>query len=236
MRATLIASALALAACGGDIDTAWQLDHDRLIAVRVTPARIAVGEIAELDGLVGFDGQPPLQASPDMAAVISPTVLASSLMQQGTRWVVTAPGESRLDQARTELELEPGAPVPLRVRVWFGDKVGLKIVWLGEHADNPLLDPILVNGVDAGSEPALVVGQQVDVPLAVDFDDSYVVNWLTSCGTMHDFDLPRAYLRVEPEDPKSGSFAVVVRDSFGGVAWRVWPITAAMSGLAWSGG
>ena len=76
------------------------------------------------------------------------------------------------------------------------------------------------------AEPQLTVGQLVDVPVAVDFDDSYVVNWLTSCGTMHDFDLPNAYLRVEAEDPKTGTLGVVVRDEIGGVAWRLWPITA----------
>jgi hypothetical protein len=80
--------------------------------------------------------------------------------------------------------------------------------------------------VDAASAEQLTVAPGVDVRLAVDLDDSYTVNWLTSCGTMHDFDLARAYLRVEPEDPQSGSMAIVVRDELGGVAWRVWPITA----------
>jgi hypothetical protein len=70
------------------------------------------------------------------------------------------------------------------------------------------------------------VAAGVDVPLVVDFDDTYTVNWLTSCGTMHDFDLPRAYLRVEPEDPHAGALGVVVRDARGGVAWRLWPISA----------
>ena len=57
----------------------------------------------------------------------------------------------------------------------------------------------------------------------IDTDD---VNWLTSCGTMHDYDLPQAYLRVELEDPMEGELAVVLRDARGGVAWRVWPIHA----------
>jgi hypothetical protein len=43
---------------------------------------------------------------------------------------------------------------------------------------------------------------------------------------MHDFDLARAYLRVEPEDPTAGTLGVVVRDAVGGVAWKLWPITA----------
>jgi hypothetical protein len=43
---------------------------------------------------------------------------------------------------------------------------------------------------------------------------------------MHDFDLAKAYLRVEPEDPHQGTLGVVVRDTAGGVAWQFWPISA----------
>ena len=81
-----------------------------------------------------------------------------------------------------------------------------------------------IGGVDATTAPQVTVAPAVDIPLAVELDDSFGVNWLTSCGTMHDFDLAHAYLRVEPEDPQSGSLAVVVRDTLGGVAWHTWPI------------
>ena len=65
------------------------------------------------------------------------------------------------------------------------------------------------------------------MPLSVDADDAtYDVTWLTSCGTMHDFDLAKAHLRVEPTDPQSGSLAIVVHDVLGGVDWHVWPIAA----------
>jgi len=43
---------------------------------------------------------------------------------------------------------------------------------------------------------------------------------------MHDFDLAMARLRVEPEDPHTGTLAIVVRDALGGVDWHLWPITA----------
>jgi hypothetical protein len=73
----------------------------------------------------------------------------------------------------------------------------------------------------------LVIAPQRDVPLTIALDDaSYDVTWLSSCGTMHDFDLPDAYLRVEPDDPASGQLALVVRDGAGGVSWRIWPIAA----------
>jgi len=217
-----------LAGCGADVDPAWQLDHDRVIAVRATPARIASGEVAEVDALLGRVGEPPIEVDPATVMVVTPTVLASALVKVGARWTVVAPGPTQLAAGRAELGLPADAPVPLRLRMTFpgSTKVGLKIVWMGEHADNPLLDPILIDGVDVAAAAQLTVAPAVDVRLAVEFDDSYIVNWLTSCGTMHDFDLSRAYLRVEPEDPQTGTLGVVVRDELGGVAWRMWPITA----------
>lgn len=219
-----------LAACGDEVDAAWQLDHDRVIALRSTPPRIVSGEVAALDALIGRKGQPPREVDPDTATVDSPASLAAALNPRSgsEHWSVTAPDEDALVAARSELALAAGAPVPLRLRVTFADtgEVAYKIIWLGEHVENLALGPILIDGADASSSAALTVAPEVDVRLAVDFDDSYTINWLTSCGTMHDFDLARAYLRVEPEDAQSGSMAVVVRDALGGVAWRVWPITA----------
>ncbi|MBC7975694.1 MAG: hypothetical protein H7138_12010, partial [Myxococcales bacterium] len=143
-------------------------------------------------------------------------------------WTVTAPDEAQLAGARTELGLAADAPVPLRIRVTFAQPalVAYKNIWLGQHADNPVLDPITIDGRDARTATTLTVAPETDIRLAVEFDATHDVNWLTSCGTMHDYDLARAYLRVEPEDPQSGTLAVVVRDPDGGVSWRIWPITA----------
>jgi hypothetical protein len=219
---------VALAGCGDQVDEAWELDHDRVIAIRATPSRILSGEAAVIDAVLGRTDAPPIEVDPAMVTVLSPMVLASSVSKQTGRWRVTAPGPAQLAAARTELKLEADAPVPVRLRMTFPDssKVGLKVVWLGEHVNNPSLGQILIDGVDRSAATTLTVRPVVDVPLEVDFDDSYVVNWLTSCGTMHDFDLARGYLRVEAEDPQSGTLGVVVRDDLGGVAWKFWPITA----------
>ncbi|HEX8110106.1 MAG TPA: hypothetical protein VF516_20390 [Kofleriaceae bacterium] len=216
-----------LAGCSGDVAPDWQLSHDRVIAVRATPPRIVPGEVAQIDALLGHLGQPPDDVDPDTAEVVSPARLAGALARSA-HWRVTAPGDDQLAAARSELGLAAGAPVPLQLRVGFTDlgQTALKIVWLGQHTDNPVIDPVTIDGRDGLAEAQLTVPAGVDVPLAVDFGATYNLNWLTSCGTMHDFDLAMAHLRVEPEDPHAGTLAIVVRDALGGVAWHLWPITA----------
>ena len=118
----------------------------------------------------------------------------------------------------------------------FGDQLPLSVtangfvatttVWLGEGAENPPLAGMEIDGAAPGDD--LVLPAETDIPLAVTADDSVNnVTWLTSCGTMHDFDLSRAYLHIEADDAQQGELAVVLRDSRGGVSWRVWPVRAA---------
>ena len=226
MRAALIV--FAFAACTNEVDPQWQLDHDRVIAVRFTPPRIATGETSTVDSLIGRKGSPPAVVVPDHARVDSPSGLDDLLVQTPTGFAVTAPPDSRLVAPRTELALEAGAPVPLRVEFTYDDtgEKALKIVWLGVHADNPVIDPVTIGGMNALAETQLTVAPATRIDLVVDFDDTHDINWLTSCGTMHDFDLATAYLRVEVEDPQSGMLGVMVRDNQGGVDWHLWPITA----------
>ncbi len=214
--------------CTDDTDPPWQLDHDRIIAVRATPPRIAAGEQAVIDGLVGFEGAPVAEQSPEDARVVEPASLAATVARDADGWVVTAPGAAALDAARAELGLASDALVPLKLQVAYagGALLATKTVWLGGAAANPAMADIEINRA-AATAAALVIAPQVDVPLSIALDDaSYDVTWLSSCGTMHDFDLPKAYLHVEDDDPTSGQLALVVRDSAGGVSWRIWPIEA----------
>ncbi|MDX2089812.1 MAG: hypothetical protein SFX73_18290 [Kofleriaceae bacterium] len=223
--------------CADDIDPEWQLDHDRIVAVRATPPRIVPGERAILDMLVARVGDAPIEVAPLAAQVVSPESLADLVTVNSQGWGVTAPLEERLVAVRQELGIEPGKPVPVTVGVaadasafpsGAGPFAATKVVWLGESAQNPVIDSMTtINGVAADATPAeLVVGKEVEVPLSVPFAPPDQVRWLTSCGTMYDFDLPDAYLKVELEDPTEGDLAVVVRTANGGVAWRVWPIRA----------
>ena len=162
--------------------------------------------------------------------------LADTVAIDAGEWIVTAPSEDRIEAARKELGLPAGVPVPLRVGIaaaWPNPVVSvddrnfgaIKTVWLGEGITNPELVGLLVNDAKPGDE--LVVAKDVEVPLYVEADDNkHIVNWLTSCGVMHDFDLHSAYLTVGPEDPQDGQLVVVLRDERGGVTWRIWPIRA----------
>jgi len=221
---------IALVGCAGDIDEQWQLDHDRIIAVRATPPGILPGEKAEIDALIGAKGEHPVEAPPQLAQIVTPQSLASVLAFDAGKWIVTAPDAARLDAARTELGLAPDAPVAVSVGVSYagGTLLAFKTVYLGETRTNPTLEDMTIDGTAAPATTTadIVIAPLTDVRLAVKADDTDTVNWLTSCGTMHDFDLPKAYLRVEKADPMQGDLGVVRRTELGGVAWQVWPIHA----------
>lgn len=222
-----VAALVLLGACADGIDEQWELRHDRIIAVRATPPGILPGETSVIDALVGSVDAAPVESPPEAATVISPMSLAGAVRFDSGKWVVTAPDEAALAAARTELGLMAGAPVPLSVGVSYAQQtlLGFKTVYLGEARQNPMLEDMMIAGA-APPQTEIVVPLLTDVPLSVKGEDPDVVNWLTSCGTMHDFDLPKAYLRVEKEDPTEGNLAVVLRKVDGGVAWRVWPIHA----------
>jgi hypothetical protein len=210
-----------LTGCTGDLVEPWQLDHDRIVAIRATPPRMPADTTSQLEVLTANAGSTTTARAPDSVEVVSPPSLGGSVAGA----TVTAPSEAQLAAARTELGLAAGAPVPLVLAVTANGFVATKTVWLGEAATNPPLADVQVGGAEPAA--ALVLPAATDVPLAVTAVDGVDnVTWLTSCGTMHDFDLSRAYLRIEPEDPQEGELALVVRDARGGVSWRVWQVRA----------
>ena len=227
-RALVVVAVASLGACVGDLDPPWQLDHDRIIAVRATPPGIVAGERSTLDALLGQKGGKTSVAAPELATVVSPASLSDVLAFDAGRWVVTAPSEARLDAARAELKLAVGALVPLQIGVSYANRtlVATKTITLGQEIANPSLVNVMLDDQPSTSAE-IVVGKLVKVPLSLDADDAvYDVTWLTSCGTMHDFDLPTAYLKVEVDDPQSGELVVVLRDAGGGVSWNKWSIHA----------
>ncbi|HEU4730898.1 MAG TPA: hypothetical protein VFT22_23545 [Kofleriaceae bacterium] len=114
MRSAIALLALVVTGCTDDTDPPWQLDHDRIIAVRATPPRIAAGEQAVIDALIGHKGAPVAEQSPDEAIAVSPASLSGALGRDASRWMVTAPDGPGLAAARGELGLPGDAPVRSR--------------------------------------------------------------------------------------------------------------------------
>jgi hypothetical protein len=226
-RAGLVLVALLAVGAGGcldDIDPPWQLDHDRIVAVRATPPGIASGEQSTIDALAAYEGALTAVVEPEAVQVVAPMGAEDLLTLDDGTWVVTAPDAARLAELRAAYDLPADAPVPLQLGLLFdGDLAALKVVNLGAHADNPTLGAVMIDGGEPPDE--VVIALEQDVMLQVDAAETDDVNWLTSVGTMRDFDLPRARITLEPDNPlDEGELALVVRDGRGGVAWQVWPI------------
>jgi hypothetical protein len=239
------AAVLAVAACGAlaacdDTTPAWELDNDRIIAVRATPPGLAAGERAVLDALITLPDQGPGEVEPAFAAAAParpdedvPPALAAAVVQDGGDWTVVAPDEATLAQLRADLGIMPGQPVPLRVGVAIafpaGQLLAIKTVWLGEAAANPELGAVTVNGAPAAD--GMTVPPDVDVALAATAAETDAVAWLTSVGDLSDADDAVATLHhdttADPPPPTTGHLAVVKRSELGGVAWGFWAIAVA---------
>jgi hypothetical protein len=227
-RAWLALVGLGVGACADQTDPIWQLDHDRIVAVRVTPPHIPSGERATVDALMAHKGATTDVETPVVVTAPPHSLpeLATSVQPDGS---IVAPDEAALAQARTELGLDPGAPVPFEVGAAFGPQplIAVKTIFFGDAADNPTLPPITVNGSAPVDGAAITIPFDTDVPLVATVpDDMWKVDWLTSCGTMHDDNEHSAFVHVQPADPTSGELAVVVRDTAGGVVWDAWKIAS----------
>lgn len=229
-----LAALVVLAGCFDAVDAEWQLDHDRIVAVRANPPHIPSGASSSFDALIAHRGGPTDIEQPLLATVADPKDLSAIVTNDlsSGKVIVTAPDAATLAAERAELGLDPAAPVPVDVVMQFPTSNGIqlyakKTVYLGDSADNPAsIGTVTVNGDTPAPGAAISIPVDVDVPLATDADPADKVMWLTSCGTMHDDNELAAFIHVLPADPKQGELAFVLRDTAGGVVWQVWPISA----------
>ncbi|HSD89488.1 MAG TPA: hypothetical protein VLB44_18285 [Kofleriaceae bacterium] len=208
---------LAMAACVPDSDPPWQIDHDRIVAVRSDPPAILPGEIARLDVLVAHAGGPTTIEQP-LAASAPDQSLYTAVHFYLDHWQVDGPDEMQLAAARAELGLADGAPVPLDITLRVaGPLYAQKRVLLGATAQNPILPNVTIDGAPAGTTVALETRHTAR--LLIEAPD---VRWLTSCGELADDHAAQATLVTG--DACTGELVVVARDGNGGVAWQVWPL------------
>lgn len=246
LLAALVVTSLVSVGCD-DTDPQWELDNDRIVAVRVASAQLAAGERASLDLLVTQAGVGPQVVPPQFAVAVPtdirdpqnpssatvPEALAKAVVADGAGWAVQAPSESELVALRQELGLKPDELVPLRVGVRVdlgsGPLDAVKLVNLGASVPNPTLGPVMINGAPAADGMSLPADR--DVIMSVEIGEEDEAYWLTSIGDLSDVDDPVAELNhdsASDDHPSQGHIAVVVRTKEGGVTWGFW--TASISG------
>ncbi len=243
---TVLFGALALLAALGagcdDTDPPWELDNDRILAVRVSSPQLAPGDRATLEVLVTAAGRGPFVVPPQIATVVPvdttnnqvndpadiPQALQDAVRLEGSQWTVVAPSAAQLDELRAELSIAAGEPVPLvigvRVDPGGGALDAIKTVQLGGlTTSNPTLGAVTINGQPAAD--GLVLPMDVEIPMTVEAGGEDEAYWFTSIGSLSDFDDLRAELEHEEgtEDHlREGHIAVVVRNQDGGVSWGFW--------------
>ena len=230
---------LGLVGCIDPVDPRWQLDHDHVIVARANPPRIRAGEGTDLTALVAHANGPVTVENPMTAEVSMRTAgpdFSRYLVREASgAWRLEAPDAEMLASARPAMGLPADAPVPVDVMLTFPDggtrrSAGggyrvKKTVWLGEPSTNPELPAVTIDGLPAADEEVVVpVGRDIYISLAA--PDGTRVNWLTNVGTLFQDDVATAYVHVAAQDRHEGQLVVVLRDSEGGVAWRVWSMRA----------
>lgn len=250
-RALLCGAVVMLAALAtgcDDTDPPWELDNDRIIAVRASSPQLAAGDRATLDVLVTAAGRGPFVMPPDLAIAVPvdpnsnqvdqpdslPEALQNAVRFENGQWTVVAPSAAELDQVRAERGIAAGMPVPLIVGVRVDPSQGdggvsldaIKTVLLGAPTlGNPTLGAVVINGAPAADGIVLPMDTEIVMSVELANAEEEEAYWLSSIGALKDFDDPRAELEHEKgtEDHLTeGHIAVVVRTKAGGVTWGFW--------------
>ena len=226
---------VALVSACNDATLPWQLDHDRIVAVRASPPHIAAAERSSLDLLITSETDGPSVIAPLTAAVVPletttdgepVATLPVSTVPEAGGWTVIAPDQATIDEFRAAMGWPPDMPVPVRIAVTVeiagAPLSAIKTVYIGSDRDNPILGEVTIDGQSA--RDGLTVATAADIALRIDIDDTHEVDWLTSFGDLSDTSDEVATLRSD--EPAAGHVAVVMRDQAGGVVWGLWNIEA----------
>jgi hypothetical protein len=205
-----------------DVPQPFDLDHARIMAVRVEPPALAAGERARVDVLVTDSSVVPRVA--DAAAFTLASPGGATVVREADGWYVEAPGSEVLAAMRDALALAPDAdvivPLAIDVATPDGALAAQKTIALGTPAANPAVPAILVDGVAPAGAATLAPGR--DAVLATPSpgaDLSY--RWFSSVGDVTGY--TRAEATLEPVPGAAGHLALVVRDQAGGTAWTLVP-------------
>ena len=187
---------LVLVGCA-DVAQPYELDHPRVMAVRIDPPAIASGDTARIELLVtDLDG--PRVAPPSEVEIAVP--FGASVGRDDEGWFVTAGAVDTLVALDITVQLV-GQPATVQ-----------KTFAIGERAENPPRPKI--------------IGQLVEIPAGRDaaftpevVDEALSYRWFSSIGDLEGF--TRAEVTLDPIAGAAGEIALVVRDQAGGTAWEI---------------
>lgn len=232
-RAAVLIALAALAAGCNDLSQRWELDHARVLAVRLSAPGLAPGEVATVDALVVDDAGAPTVVAPRLVGLADPADAAVlRVAPDGPGWTVTAGDAAAIAAARAAAGLTDDQPLAISlgavVTIAGVDHVATKQVRLGEALANPPTPVIHVDGVAAGDAP-VPVARDRDIALTlagVAPADDLAFDWLTSTGALTHSETAAATLVVAPADAPSGHVVAIVRSDAGGAAWATAAIAA----------
>lgn len=231
----LVAATMA-AACT-DLSEPWELDHPRLLAVRLSAPGLAAGEVAEVTVLRVDDAGMPVEDEPSLvsAAELNPAPVAAAVELDGGAdgWTVTASDADAIARARAEKMLADDEPLDIQLGMTVSvagltdPLVALKTVRLGAALTNPATPTLRVDGVTvaAGGQATIPREREIELTFVETFDDPseeepMEFRWLTGTGELTKSQTRRGLLTVGPDDPDRGYIAAVVRAPDGGVSWN----------------
>lgn len=210
--------ALALAGCV-DVPEPYDLDHARVMAVRIDPPALAPGATARIDVLVTDSSAKPRVADPSTVEIRSPAG-PLALAKDDRGWTITAPSAPELAAVRSVRGLAADADVvaPLELDVTTPDGMlpAQKTIAFGTAAANPAA--ITIEG--AGEELVIPAGRSATFD-ASPIAEGYSYRWFSSVGDLTGY--TRARVEVDPDRGAEGALVLVVRDQAGGTAWTIVP-------------
>lgn len=203
-----------------DVPQPFELDHARVMAVRVEPPALAPDAVGRIDVLVTDAERGPRLAEPATIVVTAPAGI--EVVQVATGWEVRSPSAEELAGVRASLGLAADAEVivPLAITVASseGALAASKTIAFGAAAANPSAPALLVDGSPMGDRVQARADSSVAVagPVA---ELSY--RWFSSVGDLIGY--TTSAVRFDDPPPGEGLLGVVVRDQAGGVAWTIAP-------------
>ncbi len=225
---------LTLAGCT-PINASWELDHARVLAVRLDPPSLGPGQQGKLTALVIRDDGTPMEISPAIAIVPTQDAVINRVIKIETgTWAVVAGDADAIAAARAAAQLPDLVPLRLKVGARFvWDDVQrdtLKDVVLGDAAaSNPDAPQITLEGVALpnASRPILVRGTTYQFGLRnFAADPTLAFQWAVSTGQLTKSETPGPLLEIDAAAVVGpANLLVVVRNDRGGVAWATTIIT-----------